>query len=197
MDIIIYILVFIFGILIGSFLNVCIYRIPKKETIVAGRSHCMECKETIKWYDLVPVISYLLLAGKCRYCKAKLSIQYPIVEVLNGLFYIIVFYIYGWNSSSVILLNIIYCLSISVLIIISVIDYRTFLIPGPLNKTLLLLGFIGVIIKYFGYGRSTGLVIDHIIGFFAVSLFLLIIFYATKGRGIGGGDVKLMASAGL
>jgi len=81
------ILVLILGILIGSFLNVCIYRIPKGETIVYGRSHCMSCQKEIKWYDLIPVISYLILGGKCRYCKEKLSLQYPCIELINGLAY--------------------------------------------------------------------------------------------------------------
>lgn len=197
MDIIIYILVFIFGLLIGSFLNVCIYRIPKGETIVTGRSHCMNCNQDLRWYDLLPLVSFLLLGGKCRYCKTKLPAQYPIIELVNGLFYVLVFYIHGWQSSSIILLNIIYTLSISVLIVVSVIDYRTYTIPGILNKSLLVLSFIAVIIKYFGTDRSTSILLDHIIGFFAISTFLAIIFYLTNGRGIGGGDVKLMASAGL
>jgi len=89
--------VLIFGVLIGSFLNVCIYRIPKKETIVAGRSHCMSCMKEIKWYDLVPVISYLILGGKCRYCKEKLSLQYPCIELLNGLAYFVLYRIFQFQ----------------------------------------------------------------------------------------------------
>ena len=81
----------ILGIFIGSFLNVCIYRIPKKETVVFGRSHCMSCQNEIKWYDLIPVISYLILGGKCRYCKGKLSLQYPCIELMNGLAYFVLY----------------------------------------------------------------------------------------------------------
>lgn len=197
MNLIIYIIVFILGILIGSFLNVCILRIPEKEDIVMGRSHCMSCGETLKWYDMVPVFSYLFLVGKCRFCKAKISKQYPLVEILNGIMYVAVFAIYGWKTIPVILLNIVYCLAISVLIVISVIDYRTYTIPISLNRSLLILGFITVVIRYFGFGKDSSIVMEHIIGFFAISLFLAIIFYLTKGRGIGGGDVKLMAAAGL
>lgn len=89
--------VLIIGILIGSFLNVCIYRIPKKETIVAGRSHCMSCMKEIKWYDLVPVISYLILGGKCRYCKEKLSLQYPCIELMNGLAYFVLYRVFEFQ----------------------------------------------------------------------------------------------------
>ena len=84
--------IFILGIFIGSFLNVCIYRIPKKETIVYGRSHCMTCNKEIKWYDLIPVFSYLFLRGKCRYCKEKLSLQYPCVELITGIIYLALYF---------------------------------------------------------------------------------------------------------
>jgi len=92
------ILVLMIGTLIGSFLNVCIYRIPKGETIVFGRSHCMSCEKEIKWYDLIPVISYLILGGKCRYCKEKLSLQYPCIELINGLAYFALYRIFDFRS---------------------------------------------------------------------------------------------------
>ena len=197
MDIVIYVLVFVFGLVIGSFLNVCIYRIPKKEDTVAGRSHCMNCNETLKWYDMVPVFSFLFLRGKCRFCKSKLSIQYPIIETVNGIFYLIVFYIYGWDTSFIVLLNIVYCIAISVLVVISVIDYRTYTIPAVLNKTLFVLSIIGSLINFFGQNMSIKVLMEHVIGFFIVSVFLALVFYISKGRGIGGGDVKLMAVSGL
>ena len=91
------IFVLIIGTFIGSFLNVCIYRIPKGETIVFGRSHCMSCQKEIKWYDLIPVISYLILGGKCRYCKEKLSLQYPCIELMNGLAYFVLYRVFGFQ----------------------------------------------------------------------------------------------------
>lgn len=196
-NIITYLAVFIFGILIGSFLNVCIYRIPKKENIAVGRSHCMNCNTDLKWYELVPVFSFIFLRGKCRTCKSKISIQYPIIEALNGLLYLAVFYIYGWSSTAVILLNIIYCLAISTLIVISVIDFRTYIIPDVLNIYILLWGVLATIIIFIVSGMKIGVLMEHLIGFFSISLLLAIVFYATKGKGIGGGDVKLMAGAGL
>ena len=87
------IFIIIFGILIGSFLNVCIYRIPRKESIVFGASHCTKCGNRIKWYDLIPIISYLILRGKCRVCKEKISLQYPLIELTNGLAYFGLYYL--------------------------------------------------------------------------------------------------------
>lgn len=89
--------IFLIGIVIGSFLNVCIYRIPKKETIVYGRSHCMTCNKEIKWYDLIPVFSYLFLRGRCRYCKEKISLQYPCVELITGIIYLALYFCMGLN----------------------------------------------------------------------------------------------------
>ena len=89
-DIILYIIIFLFGIVIGSFLNVCIFRIPNKEDIVKTGSHCMSCGYRLKWYDMVPVISFLILRGKCRKCGAKLSVQYPLIEAANGILYVLI-----------------------------------------------------------------------------------------------------------
>ena len=86
------IFILIFGTLIGSFLNVCIYRISRKESIVFGASHCTKCGNRIKWYDLIPIISYLILRGKCRVCKEKISLQYPLIELTNGLAYFGLYY---------------------------------------------------------------------------------------------------------
>ena len=91
------IFVLIFGLLIGSFLNVCIYRIPRKESIAFGASHCTKCGNRIMWYDLVPVISYLILRGRCRNCKEKISIQYPVIELINGLAYFGVYKLFNIN----------------------------------------------------------------------------------------------------
>lgn len=91
------IIVLIFGIVIGSFLNVCIYRIPRKESIAFGASHCTKCGNRIKWYDLIPIISYLILRGKCRVCKEKISLQYPLIELTNGLAYFGLYYLLNFG----------------------------------------------------------------------------------------------------
>lgn len=185
MDVLLLIITITYGIIIGSFLNVCIYRIPKGESIVVARSHCMKCGKQIKWYDLVPLVSFLVLRGKCRYCKDKLSWQYPAVEALNGILYGIIVLVNGFNVASIL-----YCLATSALLALSIIDWRTFEIPVGFNIFIGILGGIRVV-------TDLGHWYDYVIGFFAVSLFLLILYIATKGRGIGGGDIKLMAAAGL
>jgi len=113
--ILLYIVVFVYGITIGSFLNVLIYRIPKKENIAIVRSHCMKCGYQLKWYDLVPLFSWLTLGGRCRKCKEKISVQYPLIEALNGVLYMIVFYYYGLSIDSLL-----YCLLFSALLALSV-----------------------------------------------------------------------------
>ncbi|MCR5302166.1 MAG: prepilin peptidase [Lachnospiraceae bacterium] len=182
--------ILVFGLLIGSFLNVCIYRIPKHENITTTRSHCMSCGNVIKWYDLVPVLSYILLKGKCRNCGAKLSIQYPIIELLNGLLYGLIFAVTGLSIKSVLIAAL-----TSALIVIAVIDWRTYEIPFGLNVFIAVLGIADIAVKLIN--RDFSGVLDNLIGAVSVSGFLLILFVATKGRGIGGGDIKLMAAAGL
>jgi leader peptidase (prepilin peptidase)/N-methyltransferase len=119
------------------------------------------------------------------------------IEALNGLFYVLVFYLYGWETFTSILISSAYCLVISALIVLSVIDFRTNIIPVGINIFIVIIGVLIILIQYFGVSKDLGLVLEHVIGFFAVSSFLLLIFYASHGRGIGGGDIKLMAAAGL
>lgn len=178
-------IVFLYGIVIGSFLNVCIYRIPLGESVAKQRSHCMSCGHPLAWYELIPVLSWLALGGKCRSCKAKISAQYPLVEVLNGILYVIVFYVNGLTLESVI-----YCLMTSALIVLSVIDERTGEIPFGINAFLFVLGICEMILR-------RDMWMNHIIGMLAVSGFLELIYLLSKGRAIGGGDIKLMAAAGL
>lgn len=181
----IYVVVFLYGLCIGSFLNVCIYRIPLKESVAKSRSHCMSCGGQLKWYDLVPLFSYLFLRGRCRQCKAKISIQYPLVEALNGLGYVFIFLINGINLTSIL-----YSLCFSALIVLSVIDFRTYEIPFGINVFIFMLGIIGTAADYTNW-------LEHTLGFVVVSSFLYILVLVTKGRAMGGGDVKLMAAAGL
>lgn len=180
-----YIFVFLYGIVIGSFLNVCIYRIPKKESVVTVGSHCMSCNHKLAWYDLFPLFSFLFLKGRCRYCGTKLSAQYPLVEAVNGLLYVIVFAVHGWNLESVL-----YSLLVSALLVLSVIDYRTLEIPISVNAVILGIGIVHLVVDFENW-------IHYIIGFFAASLFLFLCLIVTRGKGIGGGDIKLMATAGL
>src|SRR5665647_1805552 len=87
--------VFVFGLIVGSFLNVCICRLPKNESIVSPPSHCPGCSYLIRWYDNIPLLSYLLLRGKCRGCGAHISLQYPLVELLNAVLTLLLFLRFG------------------------------------------------------------------------------------------------------
>ena len=181
----IYITIFLFGIVIGSFLNVCIFRIPNHETVVTERSHCMNCGYQLSWYDMVPVFSWLCLGGKCRKCKKPISPQYPIVEAVNGILYMVVFAVNGFSLESIL-----YCLFVSALLVLSVIDWRTYEIPIGINIFILVLGILHTALDYSNW-------LTYVVGFFSVSLFLFLLLWISKGRAIGGGDVKLMAVAGL
>lgn len=130
LEIVPYIVIFIFGITIGSFLNVCIYRIPLHQSIVMVSSHCMTCGRKLKWYDMVPVFSWLLLGGKCRSCKSKISLQYPVIESLNGILYVVICLVNGMD-----LFSLIYCLMTSALLTLSLIDWRTYEIPPGDRKS--------------------------------------------------------------
>ena len=180
-----YITIFLFGITIGSFLNVCIYRIPLGESIVTAPSHCMTCGQKLKWYDMVPVFSWLVLGGKCRNCKSKISAQYPVIEGVNGILYVLVCVVNGLNWSSVI-----YCFMASALLVLSIIDWRTFEIPFCLNVFLFVLGVAAVVL-------DRGNLVEHLIGMVCVSGLLEIIYLVSGGSAIGGGDVKLMFACGL
>lgn len=185
LDLIPYITIFIFGITIGSFLNVCIYRIPLGESIVTAPSHCMTCERKLKWYDMVPVFSWLVLGGKCRNCKSKISVQYPIIEGVNGILYVVICAVNGLEWSSVI-----YCFMASALLVLSIIDWRTFEIPFCLNVFLFVLGVAAVVL-------DRGNVVEHLIGMICISGLLEILYLVSGGRAIGGGDIKLMFACGL
>ncbi len=180
-----YTLVFLFGIAVGSFLNVCILRIPKSESIVTGPSHCTSCGKRLKWYENIPLFSFLALRGRCSGCKAKISAQYPLVEALNGALWLLSFYVLGFTASAAIA-----CLLVSALIILSFIDARTREIPSGTTIFILVLGVLATLLDMPNW-------LSHLIGFFAMSLPLFLIFVVTKGRGMGGGDIKLMAGCGL
>ena len=130
----------VFGIVIGSFLNVCIYRIPKKISIAKGnkgRSMCADCGKTLKWYDLFPLFSYLFLGGKCRYCNKHISIRYPIVEALSCVLSTVVAWHFGfsWACGAALLLT-------WTLLALAVIDFDTQLLPDDITLPLLWAGLL-------------------------------------------------------
>ncbi len=180
--------VFLYGLLIGSFLNVCIYRIPLGKTVVKGRSFCPSCNTLIPWYCNIPVFSFLFLRGRCRACGEKISIVYPAVELYNAILYVLIFFNYGLSVSGLFIAAL-----FSLLIIVSFIDLRYQIIPDGLVLIILFLGAI--------HGVYQVLAMDvpwftFVIGFFAASVPLYLLGMIYKD-GMGGGDIKLMAAAGL
>ncbi|WP_128425958.1 prepilin peptidase [Gudongella oleilytica] len=183
-------IIFVYGLLIGSFLNVLIYRIPREESIAFPGSHCPVCSHKLRWYDNIPLISYLSLSGKCRYCGTKINLQYPLIEAANAFTYIFLYIFLGWSIDFVF-----FALISSVLIAIFMIDLKEQIIPDSLVLSILIIGSIHKLINYFAYAKPLGL-LDSIIGLaIAGGLFLLIVIFS-KG-GMGGGDVTLIGALGF
>ena len=186
MEIPVYILLFAIGCCVGSFCNVLILRIPKEEEFVKTPSHCMGCGHRLQWFELIPVVSWLLQKGKCRACGVKLSVQYPVVELLNGLMWLLCGLIFWGDWLSVGL----YCLLFSMLMVLSVIDWRTFTIPNGINLVIFALGLVRLLTDLGNWSL-------YLIGMVSVALVFFLLHLATNGQGLGMGDVKLVAGAGL
>lgn len=181
---------FLFGLAVGSFLNVCIYRIPLKKSIVRPPSSCPQCGAGIRFYDNIPVLSYLLLLGRCRHCRAPISPRYPLVEIVMGLLSAALFIRLGVSAQYVLLF-----LFTAALVAISFIDLQHKIIPDVISLPGILVGLA------FSFLPSAGLSpLDALIGAVGGGAFLLLVgtaFEKATGReGMGGGDVKLLAMIG-
>jgi leader peptidase (prepilin peptidase) / N-methyltransferase len=176
-------IVIISGLVIGSFLNVVIYRLSKNESIILPGSHCPYCKARLKPYDLIPVFSFILLKGKCRYCGHKIDWQYPVVELLSGILFLVFFLKTGLSSRYFVL-----TLLLLLLIICSAIDLRSRIIPNKVTYTGIITGlFLSI---YILHNSPLATLLNLIIP--ALVFYLLAII--TRGMGIG--DVKLVAMIG-
>jgi leader peptidase (prepilin peptidase)/N-methyltransferase len=174
---------FIYGLFIGSFLNVCIIRIPAGISIVTPCSFCGSCGHKLNYIDMLPVINYMVYKGRCRYCGEHYSLQYPIVELTNGVFYALVYLKYSLSAEAAA-----YCVIISILIAISIIDIKHMIIPDGLNIAGAITGFI-----YIAITKSSP--VDKITGaLIGLGSFLAI---ALLTHAMGGGDIKLMIVVGL
>jgi leader peptidase (prepilin peptidase)/N-methyltransferase len=188
-------LIFSLGACLGSFANVCIYRLPKNKQIVSGRSFCPKCKKKINWYDNLPLISFIILNNKCRNCKRVISSRYFIVELITGISFLLI-YLNFKNPYTIIFLSI---LSL-ILIMIFFIDLENFIIPDSLNFIVMGLALLKNFLPNFGtmlIHEINQSIIGGMAGY--LSIWLIIFLYKTfkKIDGMGFGDAKLMAGIGL
>jgi leader peptidase (prepilin peptidase) / N-methyltransferase len=188
----IYIIAFILGSLIGSFLNVCIYRIPRNLSIIAPASRCPACNTPIRPYDNIPILSYIFLGGKCRVCGAKISFRYPFVEFLNAALYVLVFWRFGlgWHLP-------VYCILCSALVVIIFIDLDFQIIPDRITLPGIVIGLIAgsfflpdPFMRYDLLGFQAS-----IAGFLTGGGLFYAVAVLSRG-GMGGGDIKMMAMVG-
>ena len=190
-----YILFFIFGAVIGSFLNVCIYRIPAKISVAWPPSHCPNCNKNIKWYDNIPILSYIILGAKCRYCKTKISFQYPLIEFLTAVLTTLFFYIFGISNWTACVLLCMY-----ILIILSFIDLKTYTIPDTLSIGLIFFGlavcFLNPAFAGNWLDKFTKAITGASVGFFGSWGLAVFCSALIKKEALGGGDIKLMGAIG-
>ena len=188
------IIVFIFGLIVGSFLNVCIYRLPRSLSIVRPASACPRCNATVKPWDNIPVASYILLGGKCRNCGSPISLRYPFVELLNGILYLAVmtFFGPGWHVLFLFML-------VSAFIVITFIDLDFQIIPDSITLPGVVIGLIAAsfLLPDPFLTRATGIVgfKNSLIGMALGAGLYYLIAVLSRG-GMGGGDMKMMAMVG-
>jgi leader peptidase (prepilin peptidase)/N-methyltransferase len=207
------IIIFILGLIIGSFLNVLIYRLPRGQDIIKKRSYCPKCKKILSWYELIPVLSFIIQRGRCLKCKAKISYQYIFIELLTGLLFLFTYINltnqFATSSSSIssqilssnfqtlyFALNIIYYFYIiSIFITIAAIDLKTFFIPDVLVILAIIISFIYQIIQLPNYPITQ--FFNLLISSIAIFFFFGALHFFSKGKAMGFGDAKLGLLIGL
>lgn len=191
------VMVFIIGTVFGSFFNVVGYRVPNKMSIIYPDSHCPNCNHKLRFYELIPILSYIFLKGKCKVCKKRISIVYPFFEALTGILFLLAYLVFGFNIKFLISVTF-----ISTLIMISISDLKYYIIPDEV----LIVGIVLVIIELFvnafinNISLLNGVLIPVLNGigaFLVLYLFKLFGDYAFKKESLGGGDIKLLFFIGL
>ena len=190
-----YLALFFFGIICGSFANVCIYRLPENKSIITGRSSCPNCKKKIIWYDNIPLLSFILLKSKCRFCKKPINSQYFIVELITAISFVSIYYFFGLTLAALLLsiLSVFF-------IIIFFIDLKHFIIPNELTFPLMIIGFFKSFDPNLNQTIFPNYINSLIGGVFGYLIIWLIIFFYKKVRkkeGMGLGDAKLLAVVGF
>lgn len=187
----IYFCLFILGAVLGSFYLVIGLRRPLNESIITPRSHCDSCSHTLKWYELIPIVSYILQKGHCRVCKAKIPFIYPLIEIISGLLFVLSYYIFGFNYQTLLML-----LICSLLIIIYISDFKYFII---LDGPLIIISILILIVKFYFQGFNT-LIYSIVVGLVMVLIMFIIKLIGDKvfkRESLGGGDIKLAFVMGV
>ncbi len=182
-------IVFVYGTIFGSFLNVCIHRLPREESIAWPASHCPHCQASIAWYHNLPLISYLWLRGRCRHCQNPIAWRYPFIELVNGLGYLGIVWWFGWSWETAV-----YFLLFSALLAISAIDISHFIIPDVITLPGIAIGIIlsATILPVGLWNSLLGVLVGGgLLWIMAVASPLLF-----GKEGMGGGDIKLLAMIG-
>ena len=189
------IIVLFTGLSFGSFVNVCIYRLPKNKQVLTGRSYCPKCKKKIKWFDNIPLISFLLLSGKCRSCKKKISPQYFIIELIAGIGFLLIFLSYD-NHLAKLLLAVLLLMYLTVFFI----DLKHFIIPDILNYGIIVLAIIKNFLPNLDLIFTQDIMLSlagGIVGYLSIWLIIYLYKQIRKKEGMGLGDAKLMAGIGF
>ncbi|NBX93774.1 MAG: prepilin peptidase [Proteobacteria bacterium] len=177
------------GLIWGSFFNVCILRLPENQTVIWDRSHCPQCKNVLRWYHNIPLFSFLFLRGRCAFCKQSISWQYPAVELITALLFVLLWLEFNWSWQWLF-----YTVFASSLLIITVIDIHHMIIPDEISLPGILVGFVALFFTH------DILWWESLLGAaFGGGVFLLIAYLYekfAKQEGLGGGDVKLLAMIG-
>ena len=190
--------IFVFGMVFGSFLNVCIWRIPRDESLLKPGSHCPKCNTHIAWYDNIPIVSYILLRGKCRHCREPISVRYMLVEALTGVLFVLLYLKFSLTIAFAV-----YCALVASFIALTFIDLDHYIIPNRITFGGMAVGLVlSFTAKYIPGDRFIVTnTLEAISGgvLFAGILYLLdqLSLLIFKKRGMGGGDVKLAAVIGL
>jgi leader peptidase (prepilin peptidase)/N-methyltransferase len=191
----IFIALIILGAIFGSFANVCIYRLPKEQSVVTKASHCPNCKKKINWFYNIPILSYLYIQGKCKNCKKKISTQYLIVEIISALSFVAIYYFFGLTIETFLLIFVFF-----IYIIIFFIDLKHYIIPNLLNYILIISGFLKNFIPDIDEFLFTNLISSILGGVLGYGMIWLIIKLYKKFKkidGMGFGDAKLFCGIGL
>ncbi len=186
---------FLFGLAIGSFLNCVIYRLYKKESFLRSFSYCPHCKHKLNYRDLIPVLSFIILRGRCRYCQQKISLQYPLVEIATGLLFLLIFQnLHGLHPCYIFYLLVVSCF----LIIIFVYDLKHYIIPDKIiYPAIMVSGIWYLVASIFFKFYTKHQILNAIYSALGAAAFFFLIFLISRGKWLGFGDVKLALFMGL